>query len=203
MFHNERSLVRSTYRRFIGFPYETSIRTYFVSVESVFEGNPCKNEEIKHLVIIPGGPSGLLRPGGDGEEEARKSEKITYLSHKINCTKLILFRYFARASSSFPKRIRHTARGTSPKKKDTMAPRRKSPTREILPRTGQRRYFFFKKKFGLVWFIERFMSSLVAGFFYKHVDQRKAFSVFLSPESMHDRDSQSWLDASLRLGALS
>ncbi len=123
--------------------YETSIRTYFVSVESVFEGNPCKNEEIKHLVIIPGGPSGLLRPGGDGEEEARKSEKITYLSHKINCTKLILFRYFARASSSFPKRIRHTARGTSPKKKDTMAPRRKSPTREILPRTGQR---YFEKK---------------------------------------------------------
>ena len=44
------------------------------------------------------------------------------------------------------------------------------------------------------------MASLVA-VFSQQLDQRRACSVFLPPESLHDRDPQSLLDVSLRPGA--
>ncbi len=59
-----------------------------------------------------------------------------------------------------------------------------------------------KEEVDLVWFIQRFKSSLRSWqFFHKQMDQRKACSAFLSNEFLHDRDPQSWLDASLQPGA--
>ncbi len=58
---------------------------------------------------------------------------------------------------------------------------------------------YFLPWFGLVWFGLVYSEVHVkshGSFFYKKLYQRKACSAFLSPESLHDRDPQSWLDTS-------
>ncbi len=57
------------------------------------------------------------------------------------------------------------------------------------------------KKRELVWFGLVYLEVHVKALKFLH--QRKACSDFLSPESLHDRDPQSWLDGSLRLRPLS
>ena len=59
-----------------------------------------------------------------------------------------------------------------------------------------------KAHLGLVWFgLFRGSCHISWQFFHKQLDQRRACSAFLSPESLHDRDPQSRLDGSLRPGA--
>ncbi len=67
----------------------------------------------------------------------------------------------------------------------------------------KRKAFVFVVQLGQKCLVGLFRGSCQVSwqFFHKQLDQRKACSVFLSPESLHDRDPQSWLDSSLRPGA--